>query len=91
MVWEAQERRERHPAGERLERRTEQEHGSFVHRPKKLDFFQKEMGNWKVFTQLTHLDFHFRKISLGELEEGVGEEVLLRRLSQRCPSTLAKN
>ena len=49
MVWEAQERRERHPAGERLERRTEQEHGSFVHRPKKLDFFQKEMGNWKVF------------------------------------------
>ena len=48
MVWEAQERRERHPAGERLERRTEQEHGSFVHRPKKLDFFQKEIGRAHV-------------------------------------------
>lgn len=45
----------------------------------------------RFLTQLSHLDFHFRKISLGELEEGVGEEVLLRRLGQRCPSTLAKN
>lgn len=85
----------------RGERGTQQVRGWREGQSKSMDHLYTDPRSWtssrrkwetgRFLTQLTHLDFHFRKISLGELEEGVGEEVLLRRLSQRCPSTLAKN
>lgn len=59
--------------------------------PRSWTSYRRKWETGRFLTQLTHLDFHFRKISLGELEEGVGEEVLSRRPGQRCPSTLAKN
>ena len=54
-VCEARMRSEGHPAGERLERRTKQEHAA--HRPEKLDFLQEEVGNWKVFNTVDSLGF----------------------------------
>ena len=44
-------RSEGYPAGERLERRQNKSMEVLVHRPEKLDFFQKEMGSFKAFNR----------------------------------------
>lgn len=74
MVWEAQARSEG----------TQQVRGWREGQSKGMNHLYTDPRRWtsstrkwetgRFLTQLTHLDFHFRKISLGELEEGVGEK-----------------